>query len=146
MVFLNCQLVLMSFNFNEHFWFRCWVSANIILFPSFFSCPFFYLVTNAKIRTCLPHQISECCEGGHVIDQCDEHLPLKNISFSTHHRNTGPLVTQSLYLFAQTGAVSIMHILISQWLGSIFRCIPSNNYSWPEAIASIKFPANVFWK
>lgn len=36
MVFLNCQLVLMSFNFNEYFQFRCWVSVNIISLSAIF--------------------------------------------------------------------------------------------------------------
>lgn len=85
-----------------------------------------------------------------VPSSCDDRLqqntPTDHISFSPHCRMPGPLVTLSLYLFSQTGAVSIMHILMSQWFAPAFRCIPSNNYSWPKAIASIKFSANVFWK
>lgn len=80
-------------------------------------------------------------------DEClEQNTPTHHISFSPQCRISGPLVTLSLYLFSQTGIVSIMHILMSQWFAPLFRCIPSNNYSWPKAIPSIKFSANVFWK
>lgn len=158
MIFLNCQLVLMSFNFNEHFLFRCWVSVNIILFLNYF-----FSIPTAQIHKWEHvsfHQTSQCCEEevtpptkGYVIDlqsNCNECLkqntPTDHISFSPQCRMPGPVVPSSLYLFSQTGAVSIMHILMSQWLAPAFRCIPSNNYSWPKAIASIIFSANIFWK
>ncbi len=138
------------------------VSVNIILFLNYFS-PFpLHRSTNenmslsikplsaVKKRWLLPLKVMWLTCIQIVPSSCDEHLkqntPTDHISFSPQCRIPGPLATLSLYLFSQKGVVSIMHILTSQWFAPLFRCIPSNNYSWPKAIPSIKFSANVFWK
>ncbi len=98
----------------------------------------------------LPLKVMRLTYSQIVPSSCDECLkqntPTNHISFSPQCRIPGPLATLLLYLFSQTGIVSIMHIWMSQWFAPLFRGIPPNNYSWPKAIPSIKFSANVFWK
>lgn len=139
--------------------------AGSLLISFFFWIIFFFLFplhisTNENMSLFIK---PECCEEevtpptkGYVIDlQSNCTLILWRVPPAEHpHRShlilpamqnawpSGHFIT--LFIFSNRGCVH--HAYINESMICPCIQIPSNNYSWPKAIASIKFSANVFWK